>query len=230
VSTRTRKKYYRSYLERWRVFGLTACPYLSFENFSSPLSALRTPVYYAVYNEAILHIDAKSTHPWPVAVDTHFYSGRLQITIPGAAPRAPSPPTSPTSPNSLATTKSPYRHLSPISNLVAEVERTQLPSAREDPSATVVLTTNTEKRVKKPFTIENIIAPDDNEGGGGGDGGGGGGGGGGGVCTGDEEVSRLSDESIAKKSSLLVPRPLYAGYSMSIATTGVQRPSYGTAT
>ncbi|XP_012220102.1 uncharacterized protein [Linepithema humile] len=139
---------------------------------------------------------------------------------------ASSPPTSPTSPNSLAVTKSPYRHLSPISNLVAEVERTQLPSAREDPSATVVLTANTEKRVKKPFTIENIIAPDDNEGGGDG------GGGGGGICTsaGDEEASRLSDETIAKKSPLLVPRPLYAGYSMSIATTGVQRPSYGTAT
>jgi len=73
----------KAYLERWRVFVLTACPYLSFENFSLPLSALRTPVYYAVYNEAILHIDAKSTHPWPVAVDTHFYSCRLQITISG---------------------------------------------------------------------------------------------------------------------------------------------------
>ncbi|KYQ55536.1 Fork head domain-containing protein FD4 [Trachymyrmex zeteki] len=116
-----------------------------------------------------------------------------------------------------------------------EVERTQLPSNREDQ---VVLTVNTEKRVKKPFTIENIIAPDDNnEGSGdGGSGGGGGSGNGGGgvgvgVGVGDEEASRLTEvEPIAKKSSLLVPRPLYAGYSMSIATTGVQRPSYGTAT
>ncbi|KYN01088.1 PREDICTED: forkhead box protein S1-like [Cyphomyrmex costatus] len=159
---------------------------------------------------------------------------------------ASSPPTSPTSPNSLTSTKSSYRHLSPISSLAVEVERTQLPSNREDQ---VVLTTNTEKRVKKPFTIENIIAPDDNnEGsgdgggsggvgsggaGGGGSGGSGGGGGGGGigVGVGDEEASRLTEvEPIAKKSSLLVPRPLYAGYSMSIATTGVQRPSYGTAT
>ncbi|XP_011870557.1 PREDICTED: uncharacterized protein LOC105563529 [Vollenhovia emeryi] len=136
---------------------------------------------------------------------------------------ASSPPTSPTSPNSLAS-KSSYRHLSPISSLAVEVERTQLPSNREDQ---VVLTaTNTEKRVKKPFTIENIIAPDDNEG----SGDGGSGGVGVGVGTGDEETSRLTDEPIAKKSSLLVPRPLYAGYSMSIATTGVQRPSYGTAT
>jgi len=38
------------------------------ENFSLPLSAFHTPVYYTAYNEAILHIDAKSTHPWPVAV------------------------------------------------------------------------------------------------------------------------------------------------------------------
>jgi len=171
-----------------------------------------------------------------------------------------SPPTSPTSPNSLVS-KSSYRHLSPISSLVVEVARTQLPSNREDPTATVILTaTNAEKRVKKPFTIENIIAPDDNNegsgdgggGGGGGDGGGGGGGdgiggssgggsgggsgavGGAGCASvinvGDDEVSRLPDDSNVKKSSLLVPRPLYAGYSMSIATTGVQRPSYGTAT
>lgn len=159
-----------------------------------------------------------------------------------------SPPTSPTSPNSLVS-KSSYRHLSPISSLVVEVERTRLPSSREDPTATVVLTaTSAEKRVKKPFTIENIIAPDDNnEGSGDGDGGsaGGGGGGagsggagagvggagaGGAINVADDETSRLPHESIVKKSSLLVPRPLYAGYSMSIATTGVQRPSYGTAT
>ncbi|EZA60548.1 hypothetical protein DMN91_010012 [Ooceraea biroi] len=154
-----------------------------------------------------------------------------------------SPPTSPTSPNSLVSKSSSYRHLSPISSLVVEVERTQLPSNREDPTATVILTaTNAEKRVKKPFTIENIIAPDDNNegsgdgggvGAGDGSGGGSGGAGGGGGATinvGDDETSRLPDESIVKKSSLLVPRPLYAGYSMSIATTGVQRPSYGTAT
>ncbi|KMQ93270.1 fork head domain-containing protein fd4 [Lasius niger] len=153
------------------------------------------------------------------------------VAVTAAAAAASSPPTSPISPNSHAS-KSSYRHLSPISSLVVEVERTQLPSGpREDPvAATVVLTTatNTEKRVKKPFTIENIIAPDDNNEGSGD------GGNGVGVNTigvGDEEIaSRLSDESIAKKSSLLVPRPLYAGYTMSIATTGVQRPSYGTAT
>ena len=66
----------------------------------------------------------------------------------------------------------------------------------------------------------------------GGGSGGSGGSGSGGVGVGvDEEASRLTEiESIAKKSSLLVPRPLYAGYSMSITTTGIQRPSYGTAT
>ncbi|XP_014470954.1 PREDICTED: forkhead box protein E1-like [Dinoponera quadriceps] len=112
---------------------------------------------------------------------------------------AVSPPISPTSPNSPAS-KSYSRHLSPISSLVVEVERT-LPS-REDP---LVLTA--EKRVKKPFTIENIIAPDDKLGE-------------------NEAAARLADES--KKSSLLAPRPLYAGYSMSVA--GVQRPSYGAAT
>ncbi|KAG5309330.1 FD4 protein, partial [Acromyrmex insinuator] len=132
-------------------------------------------------------------------------SSRINLYRNTALTTASSPPTSPTSPNSL-TSKSSYRHLSPISSLAVEVERTQLPSNREDQ---VVLITNTEKRVKKPFTIENIIAPDDN----------------------NEGTSRLTEvESIAKKSSLLVPRPLYAGYSMSIATTGVQRPSYGTAT
>lgn len=146
-----------------------------------------------------------------------------------------SPPTSPISPNSHASkSSSSYRHLSPISSLVVEVERAQLPSGREDPvAATVLLTTSsntTERRLKKPFTIENIIAPDD-DGNNEGNNGDGGGGGGVGVNAGDEEVaSRLPDESIAKKSSLLVPRPLYAGYTMSIATAGVQRPSYGTAT
>lgn len=157
-------------------------------------------------------------------------SSRLNLYRSTALTTASSPPTSPTSPNSLAS-KSSYRHLSPISSLAVEVERTQLPSNREDQ---VVLTAvNTEKRVKKPFTIENIIAPDDNNesnGDGGGSGIGVGVGVGVGVGTGDEETSRLTDEPIAKKSSLLVPRPLYAGYSMSIATTGVQRPSYGTAT
>lgn len=150
------------------------------------------------------------------------------IVVPVAA--SP-PPTSPISPNSHASkSSSSYRHLSPISSLVVEVERTQLPSGREDPvAATVLLTTsNPEKRVKKPFTIENIIAPDDNNE----SNGDGGGGVGVNAGVGDEEMasSRLPDESIAKKSSLLVPRPLYAGYTMSIATTGVQRPSYGTAT
>lgn len=156
-------------------------------------------------------------------------SSRINLYRNTALTTTSSPPTSPTSPNSL-TSKSSYRHLSPISSLAVEVERTQLPSNREDQ---VILTTNTEKRVKKPFTIENIIAPDDNnEGSGDGGSGGSGGSGSGGVGVGvDEEASRLTEvESIAKKSSLLVPRPLYAGYSMSITTTGIQRPSYGTAT
>ncbi|XP_024867090.1 uncharacterized protein LOC112451607 [Temnothorax curvispinosus] len=155
-------------------------------------------------------------------------SSRINLYRNAVLTTASSPPTSPTSPNSLAS-KSSYRHLSPISSLAVEVERTQLPSNREE--GQVVLTAaNTEKRVKKPFTIENIIAPDNNEGSADGGSGGGGVGVGVGVGTGDEETSRLTDEPIAKKSSLLVPRPLYAGYSMSIATTGVQRPSYGTAT
>lgn len=29
----------------------------------------------------------RATHPWPAAVDTHFCSGRLQITIPGGCRR-----------------------------------------------------------------------------------------------------------------------------------------------
>jgi len=178
-------------------------------------------------------------------------SSRMNLYRNAIVTTACSPPTSPTSPNSLVSKSSSYRHpSSPISSLVLEVARTQLPSNREDPTATVILTaTNAEKRVKKPFTIENIIAPDDNNegsgdggaGDGGGDGigansGGGSGAGSAGVGCGsvinvaDDEVSRLSDESNVKKSSLLVPRPLYAGYSMSIATAGVQRPSYGTAT
>lgn len=147
----------------------------------------------------------------------------------GAGGGVVSPPISPTSPNSPASKS--YRHLSPISSLVVEVERT-LPS-REDPATAALVLMNTalptaiEKRVKKPFTIENIIAPDDklHEGSAGGENGSGGSG------AGDETAAaRLSDESHAKKSSLLAPRPLYAGYSMSVTTAGVPRPSYGTAT
>ncbi|KAL0116292.1 hypothetical protein PUN28_011249 [Cardiocondyla obscurior] len=159
-------------------------------------------------------------------------SSRLNLYRGTALPAAPSPPTSPTSPSSHAP-KSSYRHLSPISSLAVEVERTQLPAGRED--QVVFTAASTEKRVKKPFTIENIIAPDDNcevsrDGTSGGNGGGVGVGVGVGVGAGDEETSKLTDEPIANKSSLLVPRPLYAGYSLSIATTGVQRPSYGAAT
>jgi len=96
-------------------------------NFSLPLSALRTPVYYARRsNEAILHIDAKSTHPWPVAVDTHFLLRRITnyntggltslpllpspppLPIPRAAPLPTSPPPPPPPP--------PQRGLSSLAN------------------------------------------------------------------------------------------------------------------
>ncbi|KAG7210280.1 hypothetical protein KM043_011824 [Ampulex compressa] len=60
------------------------------------------------------------------------------------------------------------------------------------------------KRAKKPFTIENIIAPDDDE---------------------DKRA-----DGAARKTALLVPRPLYAGYSLPVGAANVQRPSYGAAT
>ncbi|CAK9805744.1 Fork head domain-containing protein FD4 [Anthophora plagiata] len=58
-----------------------------------------------------------------------------------------------------------------------------------------------QKKKKKPFTIENIIAPD------------------------DEQISRNLDEE--KRGHLLVPRPLYAGFSFGLSTTKVP---YETAT
>lgn len=179
---------------------------------------------------------ADADEPLSSSSSSSTSSSRMNLYRGAVTTGGVSPPISPTSPNSPASKS--YRHLSPISSLVVEVERT-LPS-REDPTAAALVLTatntalpGTEKRVKKPFTIENIIAPDDNlhEGSGGENGSAGSGGGSVGAGAGDETAAaRLSDESHAKKSSLLAPRPLYAGYSMSVATAGVPRPSYGTAT
>ena len=86
------------------------------ENFSLPLSAFHTPVYYTAYNEAILHIDAKSTHPWPVAVGgyalllrqiTNYNTGgaprsRLRLPPSSPPPPPPPPPPLPSSSSSLA--------------------------------------------------------------------------------------------------------------------------------
>ncbi|XP_008555001.1 forkhead box protein C2-A [Microplitis demolitor] len=85
-----------------------------------------------------------------------------------------------------------------------------------------------QKKTKKPFTIENIIAPDE-----------------------DDKISikdnSSSSSSISNHSSnsdtpirinnnnnnkngLLIPRPLYAGYPLTVSEHGVHRSPYGTAT
>lgn len=60
-----------------------------------------------------------------------------------------------------------------------------------------------QKKKKKPFTIENIIAPD------------------------DEQISSNSEDEKRSSGHLLVPRPLYAGFSFGLPTSKVP---YETAT
>lgn len=60
-----------------------------------------------------------------------------------------------------------------------------------------------QKKKKKPFTIENIIAPD------------------------DEQISSNSEDEKRSSGNLLVPRPLYAGFSFGLPTSKVP---YETAT
>ncbi|KAI4486582.1 hypothetical protein M0804_005952 [Polistes exclamans] len=88
----------------------------------------------------------------------------------------------------------------PIVNLTSTINNTSLSSSL-----------GIGKKTKKPFTIENIIAPDENE------------------LTEPKSVSSL--DSTTKKSPLLAPRPLYAaGYPLPVATSAIQRHSYGAAT
>ncbi|XP_066584444.1 uncharacterized protein [Prorops nasuta] len=90
------------------------------------------------------------------------------------------------------------------------------PSRSSDVESNATSTTNvispsglTGKKAKRPFTIENIIAPDERE-------------------ASPEAIV----ESLAKKSSLLAaPRPVYVGYAtLPVATSGLQRSPFGTAT
>ncbi|KAK0168898.1 hypothetical protein PV327_002657 [Microctonus hyperodae] len=72
--------------------------------------------------------------------------------------------------------------------------------------------TSRQKRAKKPFTIENIIAPDD-----------------------DDKIKNQEEDTIrlrTKTSSLLIPRPLYASYNALTTASehAVHRSPYGTAT
>ncbi|XP_012278083.1 forkhead box protein D2 [Orussus abietinus] len=60
------------------------------------------------------------------------------------------------------------------------------------------------RKMKKPFTIENIIAPD------------------------EEEGAKMSN-ALGRRSMLLMPRPLYAGYPLSVVTAEIQRTPYGSA-
>ena len=82
-------------------------------------------------------------------------------------------------------------------------------------STTSVMTVTSQvgKKTKKPFTIENIIAPDD-------------------------EMSALGTvehchraTSVGKMSAILqMPRPMYAGYALPITGSAIHRPPYGAAT
>lgn len=68
------------------------------------------------------------------------------------------------------------------------------------------------KKAKKPFTIENIIAPDEED-----------------CARGVDhcEIGRVGGKTAAL---LQMPRPMYAGYSLPITGTGIHRPPYGAAT
>lgn len=67
-------------------------------------------------------------------------------------------------------------------------QRTPRTSPSIEATVSPISQTNSQKKAKKPFTIENIIAPDDDKG--------------------------KGVESRSRDTALLIPRPLYAGYSM----------------
>ena len=97
---------------------------------------------------------------------------------------------------------------------------TQQRTPRTSPGLEIVPIRNTNsspskqvgKRTKKPFTIENIIAPDE-----------------------EEKASRESFEVVERKTTTLLsmPKPLYAaGYPLPgvVTSNAIQRPPYGTTT
>lgn len=72
------------------------------------------------------------------------------------------------------------------------------------------------KKTKKPFTIENIIAPDEESG----------------NPRNLEHRELLRAPTAAKTTAaiLQMPRPMYAGYPLPITGSGIHRPPYGAAT
>ncbi|XP_047361505.1 defective pharyngeal development protein 4-like [Vespa velutina] len=162
--------------------------------------------------------------------DESLSSSSRISAIYGSIITAPPSPTSSMSPGSPISKS--YRHnnnrsspvlsitTDPITNLTTDrvTSQTSSPNNR-DPIVNLTSTINNTslssslgigKKTKKPFTIENIIAPDENE---------------------LIEPKTVSLESTTKKSPLLAPRPLYAaGYPLPVASSAIQRHSYGTAT
>lgn len=133
-------------------------------------------------------------------------SSRLESLYPDTA--------SPTLSNNFTSRLSPGFESSPIN-----VNQQQQRTPRTSPSLDVVPVRQNSspskqvgKRTKKPFTIENIIAPDE-----------------------EEKASRESFEIVERKTTTLLsmPKPLYAaGYPLPGVVTGsaIQRPPYGTTT
>lgn len=80
------------------------------------------------------------------------------------------------------------------------------------PSLETTVIPSRQKRAKKPFTIENIIAPDED----------------------DNKTHKVNEDDgvrlITSKTGLLIPRPYYAGYPLTTTEHRVHRSPYGTAT
>lgn len=127
------------------------------------------------------------------------------------APNSPKSPESPISKYAQRSGDAVYgSSLSPVRSfpdqMTEQQQRTPRTSPSLDHSSTTSIAQSAKAKTKKPFTIENIIAPDNNE-------------------------DMPQDNSEIKKSvALMIPRPLYAGYPLPVVGASIQRPPYGTTT
>lgn len=112
-------------------------------------------------------------------------------------------------------------HLSPnySDNEIISVDKT---TPRTSPSIdTIIFKNNNQshiKKAKKPFTIENIIAPDDEL-----------------LSSSQKNNNQRDNNNIIinngiNKTSLLIPRPMYAGFPIISTGSSIHRSPYGTTT
>ncbi|KAK2586870.1 hypothetical protein KPH14_009807 [Odynerus spinipes] len=164
-----------------------------------------------------------------IGISAIYGGNTTTTTTTTTAPPSPTSSISPSSPISKSyranNRSSPLLSITtePITNLTTDrvTSQTSSPNNR-DPVVNLTSTiTNTTlssslgvgKKTKKPFTIENIIAPDEDD------------------LAEPKIVSTVPADSTMKKSLLLAPRPLYAAaYPLPVATSALRRHSYGTTT